>query len=576
MANPVHLEKLCQGPVAWNEWREANPYVVPDLSHATLALSQRQFGPSNGGPIDLRAADLEGAMLRFATLTEADLEGANLKNADLMHARLDRAKLIAADLTDASLDHADFTAANLSRAVVMGASFTNARNLTQQQIGQAFGDATTALPAALTPPENWFAPFDDGPQFSQYPVPEPEKEDDLYDILGLSRTAEPEDIRTAHRALVKTLHPDLNPGDAAAQDRFKKVSNAYRILGDPEKRRAYDRDEIDAEGRIRPEFEARQEFRRYAFRFYAAAVVALFIAAGALAFVWHQVMRTPGESARVAASLPKLSGRLVALPPERAALPDKRIPRVGTDAGRLAQEAPPEEQARNALSGGAATVTVLAGPPPQTKRRDAAREAGPPGIDDAEEDANSEAGPPGRRTAAYSAGNERDIRPLGQAHEEDQAGEAEASPARPTAAESEAQASLPSEDRPAGGDGDAVRGAFRTFVPGHWGDPISALFYESALARAVAEDQVETTASIQTGALVNGRSENTEIDVETSATPARSLAGAFQPRPLPAFLGGQQKAERSSAAIAGAGRIPALTRIPERRQAVSDLFTGGL
>ena len=85
--------------------------------------------------------------------------------------------------------------------------------------------------------------------------------DDLYDILGVAKTATDKEIRKAYRDLAKKLHPDLNPGDAAAEERFKKVSAAYDILGDSELRRRYDKGEIDASGAERPE---RQFYRHYA------------------------------------------------------------------------------------------------------------------------------------------------------------------------------------------------------------------------------------------------------------------------------------------------------------------------
>lgn len=75
--------------------------------------------------------------------------------------------------------------------------------------------------------------------------------DNLYDILGVSRRASEDDIRRAFRKLAKELHPDLNPGNSAANERFKKVSAANEILSDPEKRRQYDAGEIDAKGEPR-------------------------------------------------------------------------------------------------------------------------------------------------------------------------------------------------------------------------------------------------------------------------------------------------------------------------------------
>jgi DnaJ-class molecular chaperone len=71
---------------------------------------------------------------------------------------------------------------------------------------------------------------------------------DPYEVLGVARTATPEEIRKAYRQLAKKLHPDLNPGDKHAEDRFKEVSAANDLLSDPEKRRRYDAGEIDASG----------------------------------------------------------------------------------------------------------------------------------------------------------------------------------------------------------------------------------------------------------------------------------------------------------------------------------------
>jgi len=71
---------------------------------------------------------------------------------------------------------------------------------------------------------------------------------DPYKILGVPKSASSEEIRSAYRKLAKQLHPDANPNDAAAENRFKQVSNAFRILSDPEKRARFDRGEIDANG----------------------------------------------------------------------------------------------------------------------------------------------------------------------------------------------------------------------------------------------------------------------------------------------------------------------------------------
>src|SRR5215212_3484301 len=72
---------------------------------------------------------------------------------------------------------------------------------------------------------------------------------DLYQELGVARTATGDEIRKAFRKLAKENHPDQNPGNKSAEERFKKVSAAFDILGDQAKRRKYDAGEIDADGR---------------------------------------------------------------------------------------------------------------------------------------------------------------------------------------------------------------------------------------------------------------------------------------------------------------------------------------
>lgn len=64
---------------------------------------------------------------------------------------------------------------------------------------------------------------------------------DYYEILGVSRDATPNDIKRAYRKLAHRHHPDKNPGDRAAEERFKQASEAYETLSDPNKRRDYDR-----------------------------------------------------------------------------------------------------------------------------------------------------------------------------------------------------------------------------------------------------------------------------------------------------------------------------------------------
>ena len=85
--------------------------------------------------------------------------------------------------------------------------------------------------------------------------------EDLYSVLSVPKTASAEDITKAYRKLAKKLHPDLNPGDKAAEEKFKKVTAAYDILGDAEKRGRYDRGEIDASGQETPQ---QRYYREYA------------------------------------------------------------------------------------------------------------------------------------------------------------------------------------------------------------------------------------------------------------------------------------------------------------------------
>src|SRR3984957_5917911 len=63
---------------------------------------------------------------------------------------------------------------------------------------------------------------------------------DYYDVLGTSKAATEDDIRKAYRALARKHHPDVNPGDKSAEDKFKEINEAYEVLSDPEKRKRYD------------------------------------------------------------------------------------------------------------------------------------------------------------------------------------------------------------------------------------------------------------------------------------------------------------------------------------------------
>jgi hypothetical protein len=124
MEGPSHLDILRKGHVKdWNDWREQNPSIWPDLTKA-----------------DLQEANIRGANLREAILREAILRGANLQEA-----MLQGATLLGAVLQEANLQGAD----------LRGARLAGARELTQEQIEQAFEDETTTLPSPLRRPVGW-------------------------------------------------------------------------------------------------------------------------------------------------------------------------------------------------------------------------------------------------------------------------------------------------------------------------------------------------------------------------------------------------------------------------------------
>jgi DnaJ-class molecular chaperone len=74
---------------------------------------------------------------------------------------------------------------------------------------------------------------------------------DPYEVLGVDRKASSNDIKSAFRRLAKKLHPDANKSDPTAASRFAELNSAYEILGEDDKRKAFDRGEIDAEGKPR-------------------------------------------------------------------------------------------------------------------------------------------------------------------------------------------------------------------------------------------------------------------------------------------------------------------------------------
>src|SRR5688500_14189821 len=82
---------------------------------------------------------------------------------------------------------------------------------------------------------------------------------DPYEVLGVARNASAKEIKAAYRKLAKQHHPDQNPEDSKAKDRFAQANQAYEILGDEKSRAAFDRGEIDAEGK--PRFQGFEGFQ---------------------------------------------------------------------------------------------------------------------------------------------------------------------------------------------------------------------------------------------------------------------------------------------------------------------------
>jgi curved DNA-binding protein CbpA len=89
---------------------------------------------------------------------------------------------------------------------------------------------------------------------------------DYYNILGIPRNAVDKDIKSAYRKMARKYHPDVNPGDKAAEARFKEINEAFEVLSDADKKKKYDQygsDFENAEAYARAQQQARQQQQQY-------------------------------------------------------------------------------------------------------------------------------------------------------------------------------------------------------------------------------------------------------------------------------------------------------------------------
>ena len=96
---------------------------------------------------------------------------------------------------------------------------------------------------------------------------------DYYEVLGVERKASDDEIKKAYRKLAVKFHPDKNPGDPQAEEKFKDISAAYDLLGDADKRARFDRGEIDATGQERPRQPYYRDFAGDASQYSSDAVI---------------------------------------------------------------------------------------------------------------------------------------------------------------------------------------------------------------------------------------------------------------------------------------------------------------
>ncbi|MEL6126996.1 MAG: pentapeptide repeat-containing protein, partial [Pseudomonadota bacterium] len=170
MANPDHVAKLFEGVEAWNQWREENPDIRPDLSRDEETPSLRQLFIDSGvirdhERVPLSGVDLEDADLREADLRETDLRETDLREADLRGALLRDAELRGAYLRGANLRGADVSGANV-KTINSGLAEHDARDpeftdlsrvlgLTQSQLGKMVGDTGTIISPYHSRPTHW-------------------------------------------------------------------------------------------------------------------------------------------------------------------------------------------------------------------------------------------------------------------------------------------------------------------------------------------------------------------------------------------------------------------------------------